>query len=221
MDVIEFLNSVELYRTREEGSYCVYVSMPTWFSTSDTIALADLPSLEAIEESGNTYAAIRAGTRTHRQVFRDKVVKTTATEAMIKLGVGRNYLVKETANNLKENSKMDLYEFKHNGKTVHGTKLAVNSHSKWVMEVKGSGETVALDESEVEKVVPYTVLARVVGDGDQPVFFNIQVEKGSVDLHGLYLTEVGSIMFIKELDTKSESAIRGKPFIAKLSVEKL
>lgn len=50
-----------------------------------------------------------------------------------------------------------LYEFEHEGNTHYGYHLATNSQGLWVMEVKSSGATVAVDKSIVKEVIPYTV----------------------------------------------------------------
>lgn len=56
-------------------------------------------------------------------------------------------------------SKDTLYEIDRGDVfgTVFGKKLAVNSKGQWVMELAGSGEVLAVDPKNVQKVVPYTV----------------------------------------------------------------
>lgn len=50
-----------------------------------------------------------------------------------------------------------LYEIKTTSGTIFGHKLAVNSQGMWVMEIKGTGNVVAVDKETVSKVVPYTI----------------------------------------------------------------
>ena len=46
---------------------------------------------------------------------------------------------------------------KSNPEKMYGYKLAVNSESKWVMELKGTGKVITVDPWCVTEVIPYTI----------------------------------------------------------------
>lgn len=58
-----------------------------------------------------------------------------------------------------------LYEIKILSGPVFGHKLAVNAQGRWVMEIKGTGNVVAVDKGIVSKVVPYTIGVRYTEGG--------------------------------------------------------
>ena len=64
-----------------------------------------------------------------------------------------------------EETEKKLYEIKETSalfdnktRTIgYGHKLAVNSKGQWVMEIKGTGEIMAVSKDQVEEVLPYTI----------------------------------------------------------------
>ncbi len=119
----------------------------------------------------------------------------------------------------KEDAMSKLYEIKHEGKVLYGNKLAVNSLGHWVMEIKGTGEVISVDQVMVEEVMPYTI--------------GVQFETGKTTYH--YLSEKGkynvgdvcildapmgrAIVNVVAVDTKSQSATKQFTPIAKLVTE--
>jgi len=82
----------------------------------------------------------------------------------------------QTKDNPEENTMTEktLYEIKDavSNTTQYGFKLAVNSQGQWVMEIKGSGDVVAVDKKSVTEVMPYTISVQY-SDGGQPYhYFN-------------------------------------------------
>lgn len=110
-----------------------------------------------------------------------------------------------------------LYEIKAEGNTRYGHKLAVNSQGYWVMEVKGTGEVLAVDKSFVQEVLPYSI--------------GVQFESGKTVYH--YLGEAGkhqvgdmfvldapngrAIVQVVAVDTKNTNATKHFNPIAKLA----
>lgn len=110
-----------------------------------------------------------------------------------------------------------LYEIKTEGNTRYGHKLAVNSQGYWVMEIKGTGEVLAVDKSFVQEVLPYSI--------------GVQFESGKTVYH--YLGEAGkhqvgdmfvldapngrAIVQVVAVDTKNTNATKHFNPIAKLA----
>lgn len=118
----------------------------------------------------------------------------------------------------KETKMLDkkLYEIKAEGNTRYGHKLAVNSQGYWVMEIKGTGEVLAVDRSFVQEILPYSI--------------GVQFESGKTIYH--YLGEAGkhqvgdmfvldtpkgrAIVQVVAVDTKNTNATKHFNPIAKL-----
>jgi hypothetical protein len=121
--------------------------------------------------------------------------------------------------NQKENI-MQLYEIKHGEATTFGTKLAVNSEKKWVMEEKGTGAVFVVDPANVKKVMPYTVDIRFRGDGQA---YSYLADKGAFKKDEFYLvkdvTESFLIVQVVAVDTESEKATKEFKPLGRLNVE--
>jgi hypothetical protein len=119
----------------------------------------------------------------------------------------------------KESKMTKLYEIRHLEKTLYGHKLATNSQGHWVMEVKGTGEVLAVDKSCVEEVLPHTI--------------GVQFETGKMVYH--YLADAGkyqvgefyildaphgrAIVQVVSVDTKNVNATKDFKPLVKLTVE--
>ena len=93
-----------------------------------------------------------------------------------------------------------------------GTKIAINSQGKIVLEMKGKdGEVEAFDAEAIEEVVPHTALFKKLGtNGTGKVEVHLQVPAGSVSKNDILIdTSIGNIFTVKDTDTKRRDA--GKP----------
>ena len=121
--------------------------------------------------------------------------------------------------NQKENI-MQLYEIKHGEATTFGTKLAVNSEKKWVMEEKGTGAVFVVDPANVKKVMPYTVDIRFKGEG---AAYSYLADKGAFKKGEFYLVKEASESFqivqVVAVDTESEKATKEFKPLGRLNVE--
>lgn len=112
-----------------------------------------------------------------------------------------------TKRKLKENTKeenMTLYQIKDT--ETYGTHIATNSKGHYVLELKGSGEVVAKDKKDIEKVVPYTVNLKFLSwnSGKEYAYFS---KEGDVRVGDL--VKVGSGMaMITAVDTHSTKATK-------------
>lgn len=90
------------------------------------------------------------------------------------------------------------------GGTHYGYKLAANSAGQWIMETKGGdGQPVAVAPALVEAVTPYTVLCR--GDASDRSRHWITTP-GAVEVGDRILTDAGSILVVREINTKNLNA---------------
>ena len=121
--------------------------------------------------------------------------------------------------NQKENN-MQLYEIKHGEANTFGTKLAVNSEKKWVMEEKGTGAVFVVDPANVKKVMPYTVDIRFKGEGQA---YSYLADKGAFKKGEFYLvkdvSESFQIVQVVAVDTESEKATKEFKPLGRLNVE--
>lgn len=112
---------------------------------------------------------------------------------------------------------MTLYQTKEETPRF-GTKLAVNTSGKYVLEMKGSGEVLVFDKNDVEEVRPYTVQATYPGSGKTGSFVAV---KGSVDKGDLIILSNGTLIKITALDTKSNvtASLKGAVKLATTPLE--
>lgn len=121
--------------------------------------------------------------------------------------------------NIKEKKKeaemSKLYEFEVEGKKLFGTKLAVNSEGKWVIEAKGSAGVYALHKSELQEVIPYSILVQGHYTREK---VHMMAEKGKFKEGECYLVENTSgfsLYRVCQVDTKT---ITAKTFSPKLKI---
>lgn len=119
----------------------------------------------------------------------------------------------------KDDTMNKLYEIKHEGKTLYGNKLAVNSAGKWVMEIKGTGEVISVDKILVEEVMPYTIGVQFETG---KTIYHYTSEKGKYNVGDVCILDAPmgrAIVNIVAVDTKSQSATKQFTPIAKLVTE--
>jgi hypothetical protein len=131
-------------------------------------------------------------------------------------------LVQKAKSNVKENTmatEKTLYEIKQFDKTVFGHKLAVNSLGQWVMEIKGSGEVIAVDKKEVTEVVPYTIGLKFSQQGQTYNYFNEarDLVKGDVLVMDGYGSGGYQLAIVVAVDTKSKEATKEISYHKKLA----
>lgn len=116
----------------------------------------------------------------------------------------------------KERNMSKLYEFEHDGKTVYGSQLAINSNNKAVMEIKGSDTPVVVDRDKLTEVVPYTISVRSVKNGN---FYIVETVKGKVNKQDLLIARSGEFYTVKELDTKKYATSGGPTITRRVKTE--
>lgn len=103
---------------------------------------------------------------------------------------------------------------------LYGHYLAINSQGEWVMEVKGSGQIVAVAKDKVEEVLPYTIGVRFNNNGTT---YHYLADKDKFT-EGFYLVKDTSssgwqIARVVDVDTKSPKATVEFAPIGKLTVD--
>lgn len=120
----------------------------------------------------------------------------------------------------KENNMTQLYEYTNNGTTVFGTRLAVNSEGKWVMESKGSGDVFVAAAKDLKKIMPYTIGVKF-GQNEQT--YSCLAEKGKYEKGQVFLvtSPQGNYQFavIADVDTESDKATKEFAPIARIVTE--
>jgi hypothetical protein len=105
-----------------------------------------------------------------------------------------------------------LYSFKNeDGKETFATHLATNSSNQYVLELKGSGEIIVKDPSELTEVVPYTISVEVNRSLVSYVSKPGQVQKGDILLHTGGSNGGISLAVVKAVDTKDRAAAKKFP----------
>lgn len=116
----------------------------------------------------------------------------------------------------KENTMNKLYEINMIGQVLYGTKLAVNSKGQWVMEVKGTGEILAVNPSAVEEVLPHTIGVRFDAKG---IVYHYLAEASKYKVGDLFVMDAPdgrAIVQVVEVDSKSTHATKQFTPLAKL-----
>jgi uncharacterized protein YodC (DUF2158 family) len=115
-----------------------------------------------------------------------------------------------------------LYQFSGDtaATTYFGTHIGTNSQGHWIMEVKGTGQILAVDKKDVEEVLPYSIGVRFNNNGTT---YHYLAEKDKFDV-GFYLVKDGSdsgwqIARVVSIDTKSKRATTDFKPIGKLAVD--
>lgn len=112
-----------------------------------------------------------------------------------------------------------LYEISRGTETLYGHKLATNSQGQWVMEVKGTGDVIAVDKAAVQEVLPYTIAIQFES-GKQN--YSYLAEAGKYQIGEFYIVDTPngrSIVQVTGVDTKSAAATKQFTAIAKLLTE--
>lgn len=120
----------------------------------------------------------------------------------------------------KDNKEMTqaLYEItKEDGSKVFATKMAEKSKTLWVMEIKGTGEFVAVETSRVQEVVPFTIKVKPVGNGN---VCHYEAEENKFSVGDLLVLKNGDIVAVVELDTKQKlvSELRAQAKLATVAL---
>ena len=103
---------------------------------------------------------------------------------------------------------------------LYGHYLATNSQGEWVMEVKGSGQIMAVAKDKVEEVLPYTIGVRFNNNGTT---YHYLADKDKFT-EGFYLVKDTSssgwqIARVVDVDTKSSKATVEFNPLGKLAVD--
>ena len=112
-----------------------------------------------------------------------------------------------------------LYEISRGTETLYGHKLATNSQGQWVMEVKGTGDVIAVDKATVQEVLPYTIAVQFES-GKQT--YSYLAEAGKYQIGEFYIVDAATgrcIVQVTGVDTKSAAATKQFTPIAKLLTE--
>lgn len=112
-----------------------------------------------------------------------------------------------------------LYEISRGTETLYGHKLATNSQGQWVMEIKGTGDVIAVDKATVQEVLPYTIAVQFE-TGKQT--YSYLAEAGKYQIGDFYIVDTPhgrSIVQVTGTDTKSAAATKQFTAIAKLLTE--
>lgn len=126
---------------------------------------------------------------------------------------------KEIALEMEGKTVNKLYEIKHEGQTLYGHKLAVNSQGQWVMEVKGTGAVLAVDKKDVEEVLPHTI--GIQFDSSKQTYSYL-ADAGKYKVGEFYILDAPSgraIVKVVGVDTKSIHATKQFTPLAKIVTE--
>lgn len=108
---------------------------------------------------------------------------------------------------------MSLFEVtKADGTKVFATKMAEKSKTLWVMEIKGTGEFVAVSTDSIQEVLPYTIAIRNLSGGNTNSF---EVPEGKFEKGDVLVLASGDIGVVTMLNSKVKGVPELKP-IAKL-----
>lgn len=127
--------------------------------------------------------------------------------------------INPTNNNPKGND-MTLYTWTLNDTNFYGTQLAINSSGQWVMEVKGTGEVVAVDPSIVEEVIPHTVDVQFLGNNINK--YSYWAPAGKYAVNDVLLVKAPSglaLVLVTKVDTKSKEATKDLPVVGKIALD--
>lgn len=113
-----------------------------------------------------------------------------------------------------------LYEINDDVTGVRfGTKLAVNSLGRWVMEIKGTGAVEAIDPKKISKVMPYTIGVQFSNNG---TIYHYLSKVGAVEKGAFYIVDsVVSTNYqmarVVDVDTKSDKATKDFSYYQKIA----
>ena len=112
-----------------------------------------------------------------------------------------------------------LYEISRGTETLYGHKLATNSQGQWVMEIKGSGDVIAVDKDTVQEVLPYTIAVQFETG---KMTYSYLAEAGKYKIGEFFILDAPSgraIVQVTGVDTKSNAATKQFTPLAKLLTE--
>lgn len=109
-------------------------------------------------------------------------------------------------------------EFPFGSGNKFATKLAENSSGKWVMEIKGTGEVIAIDPNKAIKVVPYTIGVKFSPKGTVYHYRAKAGEHSVGDFHvcSSVVSDEYIIVQVVEIDSKSDRATKNFSSLKKL-----
>lgn len=84
-----------------------------------------------------------------------------------------------------------------------GTLLATNSAGKMVLEIKGSGEVIAVDPGEATLVKPHTIMVKRIGVKPQTMHW--QAKKDVVEVGDMLVNKEGTRYVVLEIDTEADT----------------
>jgi hypothetical protein len=113
-----------------------------------------------------------------------------------------------------------LYEITVDGdKKLYGQNMAVNSQGLWVVEIKGTGEVLAVDKSCVEEVMPHSIGVQFE-TGKQ--VYHYLADAGRYQVGEFYILDAPhgrAIVQVTAVDAKNVNATKEFKPLAKLAVE--
>jgi hypothetical protein len=111
-----------------------------------------------------------------------------------------------------------LYEINRFDTKSYGYKLAVNSQGQWVMEIKGSGDVIAVDKTSVSEVIPYTIGVKFATIGTVYHYFNEAKDlvKGDAIIMEGYAGGNYQIAMVVGVDTKAKNATKEIDYLKKI-----
>jgi hypothetical protein len=152
-------------------------------------------------------------------VICDSVEKTTISRNNVVL-VSKGYSTFEPPKQGETNmaNEKTLYEINRGDIKSYGYKLAVNSQGQWVMEIKGSGDVIAVDKASVSEVIPYTIGVKFATNGTIYHYFNEAKDlvKGDALVMEGYAGSNYQIAMVVDVDTKSKNATKEINYLKKI-----
>jgi len=113
-----------------------------------------------------------------------------------------------------------LYEIKDDiGNLSYGHKLARDSSGKWVMEIKGRGDIVAVEPSKIKEVLPYTIDVSFSNTGQNYSYIS---EAGFASVGDLFVIDAPSgreIVRVEGVNTEKKSATKEFKPLGKLLLD--
>lgn len=130
---------------------------------------------------------------------------------------------KQTDDNKGENTmtKETLYEVTEGENTRFATKLAVKSTGEWVMEEKGTGDTIVVDKANCEEVMEHTISIRFSNNSKEYAYKAKKGEFSAGEFHLFHsdYTDGFCIVKIQAVDTRSRQATKEFVSLGKVSVD--
>lgn len=116
----------------------------------------------------------------------------------------------------KERNMTKLYEFPYGGKTVFGTKLAVNSAHQAVMEIKGVATPVVIDPDHLTEVMPYTIQIKNAKNTNT---YHVETAQGKVKVGDVLISKMGELYIVTGIDTKKYATNGGPNIVSRIKTD--